>query len=196
MTDTAAAPVRTTQDVDVLVDVLTRIAYHELERELEAAGFARDRDPGAPICRWVMGNSLLDVMPTDERVLGFGNRWFGEAVRKTQTARLSNGVVIRRVTAPLFLATKLEAFRGRGGRDFRASHDLEDVMTVVDGQPELVDEVQVAGASVRTYIAGAINALLQDAAFVEALPGHLPGDDASQARLPHLRKRLDVLAGL
>ena len=75
VTDIAAAPVRSTQDVDVIVEVSTLADYHALERELENAGFSHDGGPEAPICRWVVGTSLMDVMPTDERVLGSTNRF-------------------------------------------------------------------------------------------------------------------------
>ena len=37
--------------------------------------------------------------------------------------------------------------------------------------------------------------LLGDPKFVEALPGHLPGDAANQARLPLLLERLQAIAG-
>ena len=48
------------------------------------------------------------------------------------------------VTAPVFLATKLEAFRGRGQGDFLFSHDLEDLMAVVDGRAALVEECRLS----------------------------------------------------
>jgi hypothetical protein len=35
-----------------------------------------------------------------------------------------------------FVATKLEAFASRGGGDFLTSHDLEDVLNIVDGREE------------------------------------------------------------
>lgn len=46
----------------------------------------------------------------------------------------------------MFIATKLEAFADRGGGDFLASHDLEDITTVTDGRPELTDEAAAAPA--------------------------------------------------
>ena len=194
VTDVAAAQVRATQDVDVLVEVLTLADYHALERELEQAGLSHDRSPEAPVCRWVIGNCLLDVMPTDERVLGFGNRWFSEAVRTAESVRLPSGQAIRLVTPPLFLATKLEAFRVRGRENFLASHDLEDIVTVLDGRPELLSEVQASASSLRAYIAREIGALLRNPAFIQALPGHLAGDEASQARAPLIRERLRGLS--
>ena len=53
----------------------------------------------------------LDVMPTDERILGFSNRWYGPAIGAAQTIRAGRHD-IRVVTTPYFLATKLEAFHG------------------------------------------------------------------------------------
>ncbi len=90
-------------------------------------------------------------------------------------------------------ATKLEAFYGRGGGDFLASHDLEDLAVVIDGRPELVDEVAACEAALRAYLADEIGSLLRNAAFLEALSGHLPGDETSQARLPIIRERLRLL---
>src|ERR1700682_5225818 len=50
---------------------------------------------------------------------------------------------IRVVTAAFFVATKLEAFKGRGKGDFFGSRDLEDLISVVDGRATLVAEIQV-----------------------------------------------------
>ncbi len=194
VTDVAAAPVRATQDVDVIVEVLTLADYHGLERELENAGFRHDHSPEAPICRWIVGTGLLDVMPTEERVLGFANRWFTHAIRTAEFVELPSGQVIKLVTPPLFLATKIEAIQGRGGGDFLASHDLEDIITVIDGRRELLDDVRACAPLLRAYIAHEIGSLLRNPEFNQALPGHLAGDETSQARVPLIRERLRQLS--
>ena len=135
-------------------------------------------------------------MPTDERVLGFGNRWYMEAVRTAEPIYLPSGRKILLIAPPVFLGTKLEAFRDRGRGDFLASHDLEDIVTVVDGRPTLPEEVGAAAPALRTYLAEQFAALLNNPGFVEALPAHLPGDGASQARLPMIKERVRRLAGL
>jgi hypothetical protein len=84
ITESAAPPVRVTKDVDAIVEILSLAEYHALERQLENGGFKHDRSPDAPICRWTVGSALLDVMPTNESVLGFGNRWYEEAVRTAE----------------------------------------------------------------------------------------------------------------
>ena len=106
---------------------------------------------------------------------------------------LEPSLEIRSITAPFFLATKLEAFKGRGGRDYFASHDLEDVLSVIDGRPELSGEVRATSDDLRAYLAREFTSLLRDSRFVDALPGHLPPDTASQSRIPILLNRIEEL---
>ncbi len=103
ITDPAAAPIRATRDVDVIVETPDRSAYFALEKEMTERGFRHDQGAGAPICRWTFGETLLDVMPTDPSVLGFANRWYPEALRTQRTVRLPSGVEIAVVSPPAFL---------------------------------------------------------------------------------------------
>jgi predicted nucleotidyltransferase len=145
LTDPAAAPVRSTLDVDAIVGLASYAEFILLENRLRELGFRESRAEGVPICRWLHGDLILDLMPTDASILGFSNRWHGPALENAE--RLSVGEhEIQIITAPYFLATKLEAFHGRGKNDYRMSHDLEDIVTVIDGRPELVDEVRLAAA--------------------------------------------------
>ncbi|HEV2268749.1 MAG TPA: hypothetical protein VGR92_04770 [Steroidobacteraceae bacterium] len=196
VTDAASPSVRATRDVDAIVQVVSLGEYHALERQLEKAGLRHDHSPEAPVCRWLAGGALLDVMPTDKDVLGFGNCWYEEAVRTALTLTLPSGTPIRMIAAPVFLATKLEAFADRGQGDYLASHDLEDITTIVDGRPELVEETAAASPDVRRRLSTQFQSLLQTPAFMNALPGHLPGDPASQARLPLILERLRQLSTL
>jgi len=144
VTDEAAAPIRGTVDVDVIAEITTysdNVVFSERLREL---GFSEDSREGAPICRWVHGDLTLDVMPIEGTVLGFSNRWYRGALETAQPATLPSGTTIRLITAPFFLGTKMEAFRGRGDGDFFASHDLEDFIAVVEGRESLLDEIQSA----------------------------------------------------
>lgn len=191
-----AQAIRPTTDVDVVVHAVTITDYHAMERAIEACGFRHDQSDDAPICRWVMDGILLDLLPSEPGILGFHNRWYPLVVQTAAQVKLPNGQVIRLITAPLFLATKFEAFRGRGRNDFLASHDLEDLITVIDGRPELIDEIKTVGVELRRYIADAMNSLLGESDFMDALPGQLPGDAASQARLPELIRRMRSIAQL
>ena len=189
ITDPAASGIRPTKDVDAIVDVTSYGKYAGLADTLRAIGLVEDTTEGAPLCRWRYGALIVDVMPTDAAVLGFSNRWYPEAIDTATTIEVA-GHRVRLVTPALFIATKLEAFRGRGGGDVFASHDLEDIIAVVDGRPEIVSDVAAASRGVREYIAGEIHALLDSQDFIEALSGFLLPDAASQARRPLLEERL------
>lgn len=192
VTDLASAPIRATLDVDVIVEAASYGEFTVLEQHLRQLGFRESRMEGAPVCRWVNGDLLLDFMPTDSSILGFSNRWYGPALRQAQ--RTSIGAhEIRVITAPYFLATKFEAFHGRGRHDFRMSHDLEDIVTVIDGRAELADELHLTSAEVQKYIGDEFRSLLSNREFLDALPGHLLPDPASQQRLSLVLRRMNQL---
>ncbi len=193
ITDPAAAPIRATRDVDVIVETPDRSAYFALEKEMKERGFRHDQSAGAPICRWTFGETLLDVMPIDPSVLGFASRWYPEALRTQRTVRLPSGVAIAVVSPPAFLATKLEAFLGRGRGDYASSHDLEDLLSVVDGRDGIVEEVTASSVDLRSYLRIELGRLVTDERFLSALPGHLPSDSGSQARIPILLQRLRAI---
>lgn len=196
VTSVRSQTVRMTIDVDVVTQVATLGDYYTISAELEKKGFRQSRSEDAPLCRWIADGLQLDVVPTDPTILGFSNRWYSVAAETAQPFELNSEQRIRLITAPLFLATKLDAFSDRGRGDFWASHDLEDLVTVVDGRPELEEEVHSAPLAVRNYLSESMANLMSNSSFVLALAGHLPTDAGSQARLPMLRRRLLTLARL
>jgi predicted nucleotidyltransferase len=195
ITEEAAAEVRPTFDVDVIAEITTYAGYAAFSERLRALGFREDSSKGAPLCRWLIDAVKLDVMPLEEKILGFTNRWYPAAMDAAQETVLEPGLRIRVVTAPYFVATKLEAFCGRGRGDYAGSHDLEDLLTVIDGRAAIVQEIGKA-ASVRSYIAEQFQVLLKTPAFVDALSGHLLPDPGSQARLPLLRERMEAISSM
>ena len=135
-------------------------------------------------------------MPLDEEILGFSNRWYKAAIDTAQELKLEPNLNIRVVTAPYFCATKIEAFRGRGNGDYLASHDLEDLVTVMDGRPELLGELHSAPDDVVSFVGTAISQMLETQQFVDALPGHLRSDATSQGRLSILLETLRSISTL
>ncbi len=197
ITDPATTSIRPTKDVDVVVEVASTTAYASvLAPSLRALGFQEDTSEGAPLCRWLIGGIKVDVMPSEGSILGFSNRWYPAAIRAATTHNLDDTLKIRLITAPYFSATKIEAFRDRGGGDYAASHDLEDFLAVVDGRAQLVSEVQSCAADLLSYLAAETRSLLSTRNFVDALPGHLPGNAAGQERLIALLARLRQIADL
>jgi len=196
ITDKGAGDVRPTSDVDAITEITTYSDYSAFSDRLRKLGFTEDSSEGAPLCRFRNGNTTLDVMPLNEDILGFSNRWYQAAIETAQELKLETGLLIKVVTAPFFCATKIEAFRARGNGDYFASHDLEDLISVIDGRPELLDELRLAPYDVRSYISEAVRNMLNNDRFSNALPGHLPSDAASQGRISILRETLNDIANL
>jgi hypothetical protein len=193
ITDQAAPAVRYTIDVDVVVETTTRADYYKLGERLRELGFREDDREGAPLCRWLTGDVPVDVMPTDSSILGFSNRWYAEALATSLTQELANGCKIRLTRAPLFLATKIEAFYGRGEGGFFESHDMEDVIAVVDGRPGIIDEVRESSSEVREFLRKEFASFIQNGDFRSALPGHMPPDAASQERVAIVCERIEAI---
>ncbi|MGK2938945.1 MAG: nucleotidyl transferase AbiEii/AbiGii toxin family protein [Solirubrobacteraceae bacterium] len=193
VTDPAAPPERPTKDVDVVVEVATRAEFHRFEARLRDRGLSPDVGSEV-ICRWRARSGLiLDVMPTDPRVLGFASVWQARAFPHAAERRLPSGATLRAITPPYLVATKTEAFAGRGRGDFLASHDFEDVVRLVDGRSELVDEIDAADAALRGYLAAEVGGWLDAPRLLDGIFGALQGDDVSQTRadtvvLPALRR--------
>ena len=196
LTDPAATPARVTYDVDLVARVEALAGYYALEKEFARLGFARDMSQDAPICRWRFNSLEVDLMPMDSSVLGFANRWYPLAVRTARDVELSTSVTIRLIAAPAFVATKFEAFFDRGRGDVLGSHDLEDIVNVLDGRPELVSEIDSAEPELRQYLAAQCRALPDMPDFLNALPGILFPDESLAARMKLLVQRLGQIAEL
>ncbi len=186
VTDPGAAPIRATLDVDAIVEIGSYAEFTVLENRLRELGF---RESQNIICRWANENLILDLMPTDPSILGFSNRWYRPALANAETI-WGEPYKIRVITAPYFLATKLEAFYGRGNNDFRTSHDMEDIVTVIDGRAEIIQEVSAAEQELRRYLNDQFRSLLASRNFLEALPGYLLQDAASQQRARLVLERI------
>jgi hypothetical protein len=114
--DPLALDVRPTKDVDCIIDVISLSEYHSFSEKLNKLGFKQSMQDEV-ICRWRYEDMLLDVMPTDEKILGFTNRWYKPALKHPIHHDIADGVVVKTTTAPYFLASKIEAYKGRGKND-------------------------------------------------------------------------------
>ncbi len=182
ITDEAAPAIRPTKDVDAIAQVASKADYYRLSEKLREKGFSEDVSDDAPLCRWVTESVILDVMPTEPDVLGFGNKWYGPAVKNAQQLALTDTKTINMVAAPYFLITKLEAFDGRGNNDFMMSHDIEDIVAVIDGRPELQEEIKQSDPELISELSRRCKELVKDTRFVDAVSGHMPTDETSQIR--------------
>jgi hypothetical protein len=76
------------------------------------------------------------------------------------------------------------------------SHDLGDALAVIDGRETLLAEFEAVDTQVASFVGKMVAKLLAMQKFASYLPGHLPGDAASQARLPELEAKLAQIAKL
>ena len=196
ITDPAMPSIRPTEDVDLVVQVNVLREYHAVEAALKALGFKQDMRADAPICRWRVAEVMVDVMPMEKSVLGFANRWYPLAIETADIFTLPSGIFIRLIKAPVFMATKLEAFADRGKGDFLFSHDLGDLIALIDGRDSLVDECRQQTNELKAYLQLKFTVLMDNQAFRQALSGHLSSDAASQSRLPLLEQKLYELVNL
>lgn len=184
--------VRYTDDVDLIINVVGFARWLAFKDQLKAKGFHESMEDDV-ICRMRLGALKVDFMPDDESILGFSNRWYAAALQDARDYTLRDDLTIRLLAPPYFVATKLEAYRGRGKNDPLASHDLEDILNLVDGREELVDEIAAAEHGVRDYIADQFTALLAHPGFEYAVQGIVRG---SPSREDLIFERLDAVKAM
>lgn len=170
----AASDIRPTLDVDCVIELSSRTAHAKLEERLREKKFANDTSQGAPICRWIYKDILVDVMPTDSNVLGFTNIWYNEGVDNKITKTLPNGTEVFVFPPEYYLATKFEAHKGRGGNDLRQSHDFEDIIYIFNNCSDLLDNISNANTSVKAYLKEECQNLLNNNGLTEGIESALP----------------------
>lgn len=194
ITDPLSLDVRPTKDVDCIVDIVSLPKYYQFGKKLEKQGFKQSINDQV-ICRWYYDDVILDVMPTDEDILKFGNRWYKEAIAYPVEHQLADDLFINSVTAPYLLATKIEAFNGRGNRDFLGSHDFEDIITVIAGRVEIIEDIGQAGVELQVHLKKFFEEIIDDVEFNTALPGHLSDGPVTIQRIQTVRDRIKKIIG-
>ncbi|WP_284176784.1 hypothetical protein [Rhabdaerophilum sp. SD176] len=182
--------IRATDDVDLIVDLEGYAAWAELQAQLRAQGFQEAHDETVA-CRMSLNGLKVDFMPDDADILGFSNRWYAQGIASAETIQLRDGYPIKKLVPALFMATKLEAYLGRGQGDILMSHDLEDVLVVVDGRAELVDEIRGSSPEIRGFVARTVADLLTKPDFDDLLAGNIRGPEG---RVELVRERLIAIA--
>ena len=182
--DPAAPQVTPSDDVDCVVELVGAVAYSKLEAKLRRLGFktpVEDEDRRV-LCRWDYKGILVDVMPTDKKILGFSNRWYPDAIKNKISITLPNKMKISIFNPAFFIAAKMEALKARGGKDLRFSHDLEDIVAVLDGHVGIELVLEDAPANVQKYLKTEFRKLLKNGSTREAVLGFLQGVTISAVR--------------
>lgn len=196
LSDRAAPDVRYTMDVDCIINIITKPKYYVMAEKLRQKGFKESPIEDHPICRWDCERIVVDIIPVEKSVLGFSNKWYKEALLNTFDKQISNSIKIRIISAPYFLATKMEAFKDRGKRDFLFSHDLEDIISLIDGRPEIANEISNSSNNLKNYLSTEFSLLMENEQFHQALPGHLNYSQESESRRKIVEERISAIIAL
>lgn len=181
--DYARDQVRHTEDVDLIIPVMGYPAWNGFIRKLNNLGFKERLDTEAPVCALFLGELRVDFMPDDEKILGFTNKWYAGAVETAIPYILTDQLTIRLVSPPYFIATKLEAYLGRGDGDALMSQDVEDILNLFNGRESLLDELrQVQNDELKGFIEENLSLLLRNSQIQIAIANCVQ-DQGEHARL-------------
>ena len=166
--------IRPSNDIDAIVAV-SRFEYDQLKERLKRVGILERvprNEEDSVTCRFWMGETKIDIMPENGKILGFANRFFTIAHQTAVRTEVEKGFWIWHVTAPAFLATKSVAFNDRGSKSIMESKDLEDILTIFQGRMGIQEEVRLSPFEIREEIVSLAKRLLEDH-LINNLYGHL-----------------------
>ena len=189
------AELRPTLDIDVVVRADSYSAYQSLCQPLLRAGFTPGGGEHDPMCRYRRDDLTVDVMPVPFEGVGTDNPWFSEAMVSREHVDIRPGHPVAIAAPPVYLATKVAAFRGRGKADYFGSKDIEDIVALLDGRPGLPQEVRTSSPAIRRFLVAWAKDLLEVPYIEDTLSGHL-ARGAGPGREAILMDRLRELAGL
>lgn len=173
--DPERAETRPTDDIDILVEIASYAAYTQLQEKLATLGFTIDAEAKVT-CRFKYHGLTVDIMPTNGEILGLKNDWHQKGFAELEIYRLENSPDIQILPIGYFIASKLEAFGDRGGRDGRTSKDFEDIVFVMDNRKHIWEELAALTGDPASYIKEEFTGLLSTAHIEEWISGHLePG---------------------
>jgi len=157
--DPAADEVRPTKDIDIALEIVSLGQLERLRQDLAIKGFFPDPEETV-ICRFVYKDIRVDVMSTNEVGWVPANKWFLEGFTHLEKITLENDLSINILPLTFFLASKFEAFHSRGGTDPRTSHDLEDIIYLLDNRLDLSSSILSSPNKVQSYLRSEFSSLI------------------------------------
>lgn len=78
--------------------------------------------------------------------------------------------------------------------DYMASHDFEDIISVLDGRKEIVDEIKNVDENLKNYLRSAFADIVQSRSFNDTLLGHFnPYGNLAEYRRELLLNRIEQI---
>jgi predicted nucleotidyltransferase len=170
--DRPVLEVRPTDDIDVIIEILNYVDRAKLEERLRSIGFSHDIESGV-ICRYKIQGIIVDIMPTNDPSIGFTNIWYPVGFEIAVDHEIDERSIIKILSAPYFIATKLEAHKARGKNDGRTSHDFEDIVYVLENRESIWEEMDNSDSSVKEYLRSEFQILLKNPNLFEWIDSHV-----------------------
>ncbi len=169
--DPSADDVRPTKDIDISLEIASLGELEALRAKLIEKGFYQSHEDDV-ICRFRYSNIKVDVMATKTIGWAPSNPWFEAGFNKSQPIYL-DGINIKVLPLPYFLATKFSAFYDRGGKDPRSSHDFEDIVYILNHTSNINDLILRSDKKVQLYLKEAFLKIIDNSMLQEAIIGNL-----------------------
>lgn len=188
--DPSISEIRMTEDIDVTLEVNKYSDYVALEEKLQQKKFYPDPE-STSIVRHIYNGIPVDIIPNGAEISVSGtNKWYAYGNNDVRYVQI-NSQKIRVYSPAVFLATKLEAFKNRGV-DYRTSHDIEDVLYIIENNSGIVLDISKAHKDVRTFIKEQFTLLLSQQSSEEILSANI--DRAIlEEMLPILKERINAI---
>ena len=170
--DRETLEVRPTDDVDVIIELINYNERAELEEKLRSLGFQNDVESNV-VCRFIIQGIIVDIMPTTPDSIGFSNQWYPEGFKNAIDYKIDDNNVVKILSSPYFIATKLEAFKGRGGGDGRTSQDFEDIVYVLENRGAIWKELNSSRKEIKNYIINELKELKNNVNLFEWIDCHV-----------------------
>ena len=190
--DPAADDIRPTADIDITIKLMNQSNYLQMQKHLSDLGFKLDVT-GHSVCSYKYKDIPVDIMSTEDMPLMPSTKWFKLGLATLQTVK-ANNIDIQILSAPYFLATKFKAFNDRG-IDYRTSHDIEDVIYVLDNNIDIVNQINQADTKVREFIKSEFQKIIDNDALEEIIAAHVHPLVIEQRQAIIMDKLTQILTG-
>lgn len=192
--DPAAEDIRPTKDIDLTFQIATYTKLEQIRESLNERGFYQSAEDEV-ICRFRYEDLKIDVMSTESVGWAPSNPWFKKGFSKAITVNL-DGIIIKVLPLPYFLATKMEAFFNRGIKDVYASHDLEDIVYLFNYTSDIDAQVLASNKELLEYLSEKLLGITGNRNILTAIRGSLYYEQADE-RMEIIKGRfLNIINGI
>lgn len=191
--DLAAQEIRPTSDIDMTIKLTHNYAeWTKINERLSELKFYPNPE-GHAMCSYKYRNINVDIMPSEDGHMGEANKWYKIGFKNIQSASIE-GEEISILSAPCFLATKFEAFNGRG-KDYRTSHDFEDIIYVIDNRTTIIEEIESDDKEIKGFLKEELGKVLSMSNAYEILSCHIH-PLVLEDRYPMLEEKIKAIVAL